>query len=162
MQNARNELIFKGKEINPQDTVRKALEDADEWKHRKQKEDVEGTLPVSRSIIDQKWRPPSEDWVKCNTDGAWNGVENQSGTGWVLRDKEGSVKWIGAQAIRRAKSAIEVELEAIRRALVMLSRLNYDRIIVESDSLGAVNLLNNEEIWPVFAPMLQDIHDFFR
>ncbi|XP_010490159.1 PREDICTED: uncharacterized protein LOC104767890 [Camelina sativa] len=156
---SRNELIFKGKDFNPQNTVETALEDAEEWDQRKKNEHEKLTRghPVPKRTEDAKWKLPPREWVKCNTDGAWRGEDTLSGTGWVLRNNTGDVLWMGAQAIRCAYLAMEVELEASGGAIHSMLRLNYTRVIFESDSLGLVNLLNSEEIWHAFAPLLYDI-----
>ncbi|EOA22050.1 hypothetical protein CARUB_v10002590mg, partial [Capsella rubella] len=156
---SRNEFIFKGKDFDAQDTVRKALEDAEEWNQRKGQDALKDRQPTLRASNEEKWRPPPRCWVKCNTDVAWNGEDTQSGMGWVLRNCSGEVLWMGAQALRRTRSALEVELEAIRWAVTSMLRLDFQKIIFESDSLVLVNLLNNDENWPAFAPLIQDIKD---
>ncbi|XP_010480439.1 PREDICTED: uncharacterized protein LOC104759181 [Camelina sativa] len=135
----------------------KALEDADEWEQRNGNDLVPNGHPAPRRNEDVKWEPPPREWVKCNTDGAWSGEDTTGGTGWVLRSERGDVLWMGAQAIRCARSAMEVEMEAMRGAISSMNHLGYTRIIFESDSLGLVNLLNSEEIWPAYAPLLYDI-----
>ncbi|XP_010501661.1 PREDICTED: uncharacterized protein LOC104778957 [Camelina sativa] len=157
LMNCRNDYVFNGKDFNAHDTVEKALEDADEWNQRNESEHSTNEHPLPRRTEDAKWEPPPKDWVKCNTDGTWSRAGTISGTGWVLRNEYGDGLWVGAQAIRCAISVMEVELEAMRAAISSMLRLNYGRVIFESDSLGMVNLLNSEEIWPISAPLLQDI-----
>ncbi|CAE6199586.1 unnamed protein product [Arabidopsis arenosa] len=105
----------------------------------------------------EKWKPPPRGWVKCNTDGTRQGDGSPSGTGWVLRTSDGTVLWMGAKALRRTRSVLEVELEALRWAILTIIRFNYQKVIFESDSLEVVNLINNNESWPSYAPTLQDI-----
>ncbi|XP_019099895.1 PREDICTED: uncharacterized protein LOC109132595 [Camelina sativa] len=148
------------KNYNAKDTVEKALEDAEEWDQRLGNEETMQTdghqVPQATEVV--RWKPPPREWVKCNTDGAWNGADNHCGTRWVLQNDSGDVLWAGAQAVRCARSMLEVELEAMRGAMSSMVRLSYTKVIFESDSLGMVNLLNSGEVWPAFAPMLQEMY----
>lgn len=151
---ARNEFIFKGITYNAQETVRKELEDANEWSSKTVEHEHRST-PLQQRMV--KWRQPPTEWVKCNTDGARQEEGTQSGIGWALRNHEGSILWLGAKALRKTRSVLEVELEALRWAILTMTRFNYQKIIFESDSLEAVNLVNSGEIWSAYAPILQDI-----
>lgn len=153
---SRNDLLYKGKDYNAMETVRKAVEDAAEWSNRKEPE-VRQTCQTDLNAGTERWNPPPRGWVKCNSDGARQSEGELSGVGWALRNHEGTVLWLGAKAIRRSRSVLEVELEALRWAVHTLSSFNYKKIIFESDSLEVVNLINNDECWPSFAPILQDI-----
>lgn len=67
--------------------MRKALEDANEWSNRNEQAEQRSSQPGTR-ISCEKWIPPLRDWVKCNLDGARQVDGFQSGTGWVLREKD--------------------------------------------------------------------------
>lgn len=54
-----------------------------------------------------------------DVDGSWFQERSQSGLGWILRDFRGKVKWIGAKTIPRLRSALDVEAEAVRWAVLM-------------------------------------------
>ncbi|CAL9239188.1 unnamed protein product [Arabidopsis halleri] len=58
---------------------------------------------------------------------------------------------MGAKALTRTRSALEVELEAMRWAILTMTRFNYRKMIFES------HLIKNGEYWPAFAPTIQDI-----
>jgi hypothetical protein len=59
----------------------------------------------------------------------------------VLRDHTGKVLWLGARAVVKVRSVLEVEVEALRWAVLSLSRFNYRKIIFEVDSQQLVSLV---------------------
>lgn len=61
-----------------------------------------------------KWKKQLQGCLKCNSDGAWPRTGSRCGAGWVLRDQEGNIKWIGAKVIPKVKTVLEVEVEALR------------------------------------------------
>lgn len=54
---------------------------------------------------------------------------------------------------------MEVELEAMRWAILTMSRFHYKKIIFESDAKELINLLNSGEGRPHINPLLQDINN---
>lgn len=66
----------------------------------------------------EKWQAPPQDWLKCNSDGAWETSNEHCSLGWVLRDHNGSVLWMGARRLTRLRSPIE----AHRVVLILISR----------------------------------------
>ncbi|KAF7835618.1 hypothetical protein G2W53_010477 [Senna tora] len=78
------------------------------------------------------WRPPAEGWVKGNVDGSFFGDEGSAGLGVIFRDHQGSVI-DGCCAVSSASSSFMVEAFAVRRALLMASDLQIDKLVIESD-----------------------------
>lgn len=156
----RNELISKGKEYNAQEVLTKAMEDQEEWERREAEANgprCPPNPPARETREAVKWKKPPQGWVKCNTDGAWSKEGNRWGIGWVLRDNQGKVLWVGARALPRTRTVMEMETEALRWAVLFMSRLNYQNIIFESDAQELIKLLNSGEGWPHLDPQLQDI-----
>ena len=151
----RNALIFKGHELDALSVIRLVEEDANEWDRRKEGESRVQRVAVQRPPV--KWKPPPQDWVKCNTDGAWPKAADRCGIGWVLRNSTGNVLWLGARALPRTQSVLEVEAEAMRWAVVNLSRFHYQKFIFESDSQELISLIGGEETRPKIEPILQDL-----
>ncbi|KAG7617742.1 putative ribonuclease H domain, reverse transcriptase zinc-binding domain-containing protein [Arabidopsis thaliana] len=152
----RNELVFRGREFNAQEVLRRAEDDLEEWRIRTEAESCGTKLQVNKSSCG-RWRPPPHQWVKCNTDATWNRDNERCGIGWVLRNEKGEVKWMGARALPKLKSVLEAELEAMRWAVLSLSRFQYNYVIFESDSQVLIEILNNDEIWPSLKPAIQDL-----
>ncbi|CAL9231933.1 unnamed protein product [Arabidopsis halleri] len=104
-----------------------------------------------------KWKPPQPGWVKCNTDGAWNAESTNCGIGWILRDHEKNVLWLGARSLPRVGKVLEVEVESLRWAVLSMARFNYRKVIFETDSQQLVSLIRGEKENNHLNPIIQDI-----
>lgn len=159
----RNEFIFTGKEYEAESVLRKAQEDAEEWRDRKKAEMKEVNLSGQKgpSNIRQKmiWRPPKQNWLKYNSDGAWHQHRENSGVGWICRNERGQMLWAGAKVEKELRSSIEAEAEALRWGAEMMTVFRYTNIIFETDSLTLAKMLNGEEeVWPKLQPTIDVIH----
>lgn len=63
----------------------------------------------------------------------------------------------GKTRIAKVKAVMEAELEALRWAIITMSRLQYRKIIFESDAQELIKILNSGEVRPHINPSLQDI-----
>ncbi|KAL9294084.1 putative ribonuclease H domain, reverse transcriptase zinc-binding domain-containing protein [Arabidopsis thaliana] len=152
----RNDLVFKGKQFDAPDVIRWAVEDVEEWRQSLQRSFLPKHIERSEQQV-IKWKQPPHGWVKCNSDGAWNAERSKCGIGWVLRNSDKNVLWMGARAIPMAQSALVTEAEALRWAVLSLSRLNYRKVIFESDSQQLVSILVDNGDMPILDPIIQDI-----
>ena len=153
----RNEFIYKGKDYDAPSMVRKAREDMEEWRSRKEVEESVVKNPIRAPSI-ERWKPPPQNWIKCNTDGAWKKDSESCGVGWVSRDQSGKLVWAGARELPTLGSPIKFEAEAIRWAIHTLVGFNYQQVIVETDSLELTKMINGTEApWPKLRPIIQDI-----
>lgn len=156
----RNEYIFQGQDYDGSSTVQKAIEDAREWRSRNDNpvaKDTKVKAP-SNSHSPKTWKPPREQWVKCNVDGSWNHNQDNGGVGWISRNRDGRLLWAGAKKMQGLGSAIETEAEAIRWAIHTMVNFGYSNVIVESDSQVLVRKIKGEEpIWPRLQPIIQNI-----
>ncbi|CAN6873720.1 unnamed protein product [Brassica oleracea] len=91
----------------------------EEWNRRDNlEEEPRTTTPVMRTV--KKWQPPMQPWLKCNTDRAWDQNKEYCIVGWVLRDHQGNVKWMGARRLLKLRNPIEAETKALRWAVMMM------------------------------------------
>ncbi|CAN0896424.1 Putative ribonuclease H protein At1g65750, partial [Linum grandiflorum] len=84
-------------------------------------------------------------WVKLNVDGSHLESEGSTAIGGVLREEHGGwlggfCAWIGSPGINHA------EMRAIRDGISWVRMFGYSRLEVETDSLLAVQLLNEEDV----------------
>ncbi|OAY82868.1 putative ribonuclease H protein [Ananas comosus] len=86
------------------------------------------------------WRPPPDGWVKLNTDGSFVGRGSSGGAGFVARDSEGLFVFAGASSCPGV-NPLYSELWAIRAALTRAIEAGFPRVLLESDSSSAVDLL---------------------
>ncbi|EFH42662.1 predicted protein [Arabidopsis lyrata subsp. lyrata] len=63
----------------------------------------------------------------------------------------------GKTRIAKVKTVMEAELKALRWAIITMSRLQYRKIIFESDAQELIKILNSGEVRPHINPSLQDI-----
>ncbi|KAG7583713.1 Reverse transcriptase domain [Arabidopsis suecica] len=157
----RNELVFKGKEFTAPQAVNKAKEDAEEWKARKEPQ-TQADHQSRAGQQNTKWKCPSPGWVKCNTDGAWSAESINSGMGWVLRNHEGKTLWLGLRVVPKVKTVLEIELEALRWAVLTMSRFNHKKIVFESDSKQLITVMKEGVDLPNLDPSIQDIRNLLQ
>ncbi|GLU12286.1 hypothetical protein SLE2022_289800 [Rubroshorea leprosula] len=87
-----------------------------------------------------KWAKPPPNVIKLNTDGSAKGNPGISTAGGIFRDHHGNWKLGYARKIGWSNS-LAAELWAIRDGLQLAITHNFFHIIVESDSLVAIHLL---------------------
>lgn len=91
----------------------------------------------------QAWKPPKEEFVKLNTDGAWKS-KDPAGGGGVFRRPTGS--WfVGFSRKYNVNSAMDAELYAIRDGLIMAKDYHFDKVELEIDALSLKILLDSVE-----------------
>lgn len=128
-----------------------------DWKSRIEVQEEVAKEPAA-VIPEMRWIPLAPTTLKCNTDGSWSKETGVGEVGWLLRDHQGTLLWAGAKKMAVMRSALETEAEAIRWAVQTLVGFGYNKVSIETDSLLLANMLNGEEeIWPVIAPIIQDI-----
>ncbi|MBA0736256.1 hypothetical protein Gogos_009822, partial [Gossypium gossypioides] len=88
-------------------------------------------------ILYVNFGPSNGGWIKINTDGAANTNGSLSVVGGVLRDSVGN--WIEEfQRFIGRGSAVDAELWAILHGLEMAQSRGYDKVILETDCMTAV------------------------
>ncbi|KAL9386971.1 hypothetical protein Peur_020095 [Populus x canadensis] len=87
------------------------------------------------------WRYPSIEWVKLNVDSCSRGNPGCAGAGGLIRESMGS--WIKGFAINTGIcSSVRAEFWAAITGLELAWDLGLHQIILESDSVLTVNLIN--------------------
>lgn len=87
-----------------------------------------------------RWRAPLEGWYKLNCDAAVTNFGAKAGTGGVLRDHHGNFV-LGFAMDLGAASIAEVELGAILAGLNLVWRRGFTKVVIDSDSLTAVQMI---------------------
>ncbi|GLT36867.1 hypothetical protein SLA2020_112150 [Shorea laevis] len=92
-----------------------------------------------------RWIKPPLPFLKLNTDGSAINNPGKVAGGGLIRDSWGN--WILGFSRRIGWSSILVaELWAIRDGLQLAVSRNFSHLLIETDSLSAVNLLSNDSI----------------
>lgn len=121
--------------------------------------------PVSRSRVPRSidllvnWQKPPVNWLKINVDGARNQFSEVIGAGGLIRDHKG--KWqIGfVHDIGFGHSLLAEAWAMLNGAQIALDR-GYTKVIIESDSMELVTLLNVTDPYPLgqfLNSIIQDI-----
>ncbi|KAF7801847.1 reverse transcriptase [Senna tora] len=112
-----------------------------------------------------KWNPPPKDLIELNTDGSCIKESEAIGAGVVIRNHDGA--WIkGFHIFLGSSSSLLAELWAIDTGIKLAASLNFKNIIVESDNLLAVNMLNDNglpnihHMFPLIYSCRSGLNDF--
>ena len=106
---------------------------------------VEACSETEQMVPPQTWNPPQDGFEKVNIDAAISFEKNIVGLGAVIRDDLGHVT---AAAIKVSKFHGDVsyaEAEAMEWGMLVARDAQVKAVIVESDSQGVVNLVNNKQ-----------------
>ncbi|KAH9647987.1 hypothetical protein KPL70_025411 [Citrus sinensis] len=141
--NARNQLIFKGKRETPQIMVAKA--EAMIAAYKRVHSPAEAHSETEQRVPPQTWNPLQDGFVKVNINAAISFEKNIVGLGAIIKDVLGHVT---AAAIKVSKFHGDVsyaEAEAMEWGMLVARDAQVKAVIVESDSQGVVNLVNNKQ-----------------
>nr|KYP69785.1 Putative ribonuclease H protein At1g65750 family [Cajanus cajan] len=103
--------------------------------------DDEYLLNVSWKV---KWKKPEIGWVKVNVDGSRDQYEAPTaGCGGVVRDAWGTWLIGFSQKLDPKNKPHQTELEAILKGLKLALKMNFDKVVVESDCESAVRMVES-------------------
>lgn len=106
-----------------------------------------------------KWEPPPNNVLKCNTDGASKGNPGPSSAAFCIRDHDGNL--IVAKGFKLPDTTNMVaEAIAIRESLIYCSEHGIEHVILETDSLSMVHILEGE--WDVPWSVALEVNDIRR
>ncbi|KAF7828542.1 reverse transcriptase [Senna tora] len=138
---ARNDLIFNNQSFNILSVLKKGLAASAEFHHLAAQ--APNTSQVNSIFV--RWHPPDPNWWKLNCDGACSGNPGPFAIGGLIRDEYGN--WVkGFSSFIGYGIAFTAEVWAIIVGLKLAMNLNCHYLCVESDSLLAVNLLNDSNV----------------
>ncbi|XP_031106785.1 uncharacterized protein LOC116011363 [Ipomoea triloba] len=106
-----------------------------------------------------KWKAPSPDRLKMNTDIAMDIHHNIMGLGWVLRDHHGMFLAAKAMQISGNYSVQEAEAVCIREALSWLKGTGMGDVDIETDSQLVYYALSSNPFISTFGFLIDDIKE---
>ncbi|XP_025612110.1 uncharacterized protein [Arachis hypogaea] len=108
------------------------------------------------------WRPPPRNWVKVNTDAAFQKETGIAALAVVVRDWQGRVI-TGTTTTVKTTSALTAEVQAYREALILIKNLQIPNCIIETDCLPLVQAIKSKmpiaEADAIFRNILQLLED---
>jgi ribonuclease HI len=99
---------------------------------------------IEKPRSQEVWSKPPQGWAKLNVDGAWAQADHTGGTGMILRDEEGTIIFTGCRFLQSCGSPLEAEVTACIDGLALALERTTKPIIMESDRLEAVSMINSE------------------
>lgn len=102
------------------------------------------------------WIFPEKNRFKCNTDGASRGNPGMSTCAFCIRDDKGDLVYAKAKGLG-VTSNTQAEMEAIKEALQYLPDKEFKEVVIETNSLVLMQMINN--IWKVPWELIEQIED---
>lgn len=97
-------------------------------------------IQVSTTDLSDVWNPPDSGSWKLNCDGSVNISGRSAGCGGVLRDSNGAFVFAFSQHLEDC-NILEAELKGILHGIRIARNRGFFRLVVESDSSDAFDLL---------------------
>ncbi|GKU88725.1 hypothetical protein SLEP1_g2954 [Rubroshorea leprosula] len=138
---SRNEAHWNGRRAHPQQIIEGGVNYL--MNYQRAQQSMGRGSGVVQVHGETKWKPPDEQTIKINVDGAVAEQRKVFGMGAVARDHCGEVLATMACQGRDVAAAEIVEACSIRRALQWAQELNLGRIIIETDCASIVTALSN-------------------
>ncbi|MBA0552157.1 hypothetical protein Golob_022994, partial [Gossypium lobatum] len=86
----------------------------------------------------KEWVKPTDSFIKINFDAAYVRGQNKAAIGVVARNDEGLVLLSCSEVYQWVPSAFGAEAIACRKALQISVHMQWDRVIIEGDSLSII------------------------
>lgn len=104
-----------------------------------------------------KWRPPSSEVIKINTDASFNAQSNiASCAGIIARDCQGRIMF-GITKRFPATSPLLAEALALCEAVAVASSFGVSRVLFENVNLNLINTCRGEDKWGEIQAVVHDI-----
>jgi ribonuclease HI len=92
------------------------------------------------------WLPPPPGWIKLNVDASYDHIKRQAGTGFVARNHQGDVVFLGWSCDSFCGSAEEAECLAALSGIRKGHLSSLGPIVLESDCLYVVQALTDSDL----------------
>ena len=110
---------------------------------------------VKQQAPDVGWAAPPPGIYKINVDGATAGFGGRSTMGVVIRDSRGMVVAVSYKVLNGDYGAAVTEAFAVNEGVRLAMELELQQIIVESDSVGVVEAINESNCNGEFGMVIQ-------
>jgi hypothetical protein len=92
--------------------------------------------PLNQSNVVAKWKPPPEDYIMFNLDGAFVDRTRKGGWGTISRDSSGDIVCAAAGSIIFCGSALQAETEAMHQVVLLADQMDIDRVLFAIDCMS--------------------------
>ncbi|XP_040996227.1 uncharacterized protein LOC121242438 [Juglans microcarpa x Juglans regia] len=105
----------------------------------------------------QRWKTPSEGYVKANWDATLNLKQRKMGIGVVIRDEWGEVLTACCDQKKYVQQLAIAECMALWKAMELGRDLGFNREVFKGDAYTIVKAVNEEsEDYPAYGSIVQD------
>jgi ribonuclease HI len=139
----RNKELHDSNFMRPSNTIYHIIKLGKDYRKAMRDMAVVGHQDRNRILSYIKWKPPKENYVKLNTDGACK-EGRTAGCGGVIRGNQG--EWLGgfAKGVGYC-NAFVAELWGVLEGLSLAQRLGFDRVELSIDSKAVVHVISTEK-----------------
>lgn len=95
---------------------------------------------VPLESISVRWKPPDNDWMKCNVDGAYYPSDGSGETGIVLRDQRGGFVGARAKWQKHSLNALSMEVNAAKEGMEFALDRGIRKLVVATNCKELVKL----------------------
>lgn len=138
---ARNKAVFNGELSSHWKVMEQARECIAEYNVTTKLGCVSAARPVP---VMSRWSKPEVGFIKINCDAAVH-AQKGNGVGCVAWDEEGQLCFIASRSVREAASVEVVEAEAIWWVVMLAQENGLSHVIIESDCMPIVTMLNGKK-----------------
>ncbi|CAA7058561.1 unnamed protein product [Microthlaspi erraticum] len=147
---ARNEKVFKGKDVAPHESLQMAFAEADSWLVAQVVTRSLDTVPPTDNISTHN---SNVMYPRCQVDASWVHNNPTFGGGLVLDIDEDTGSFASTQVL----TPLHAEFHSLIWAMKAIRQLGYVSVSFETDCLQLVKLVEEkEEDWPSLASELED------
>ncbi|GLU24096.1 hypothetical protein SLE2022_400600 [Rubroshorea leprosula] len=139
---SRNKLVFEGQRIPPHLAANQAHSFALESRFALESVNLIHDTRAPRWV---SWNPPPHPYLKLNTDGSHNHHSGKAAAGGLIRDHNG--RWVHGFAVNVGlTTSFLAELWGCREGLKLAHSLGIQQLVLEMDSLLAIQLIQNRQV----------------
>jgi ribonuclease HI len=148
---ARNDARESQSIEDPRCIVRRTMAGMEEWREIHKPKDP-------KKVVRGFWRPPSQDQIKINVDGAFKANASVGGGGAVLRDGHGGFVRGSCCFFPQVMDAEGFELLACKQGLILAQEAQARKIVVETDSAVVASKLRSEgQDRSIYGSLVEDL-----
>ena len=114
-------------------------------------------LPVLLNCTTGPIPHPPPDVLKINVDGSSSDLKDSSCIGVIIRDCKGQTVVAFCKPLQSHFSAELVEMFAVEQGISLARELQLSRVMLESDALSVINVINDSTFGTSYGHIIQDI-----
>ena len=103
------------------------------------------------------WSPPPPGVLKINVDGSSSDLEDSSCIGVIIRDYKGKTVAAFCKPLQSHFPTELAEVFAVEQGISLARELQLSRVMLESDALSVINVINDSTFGTSYGHIIQDI-----